>query len=664
MGIHGAALRRALGAQLGHRRLHRPAQADRDRRATRRRGGGRESAARDAGQSLQPIEPPRAQRALHRRRSGSRLPRFREAGEAPSGAAHCGAGGLRGGTAHQARGSRNALRKEQETGGAAHQGPARFRGVRGAARKVRRRLAGLAGGLSESPLKRGRNFLPEKCRTCGVPRLAAMDGAPAARGRPAPRARARHAARSLRGSRARRRSRRRGGVVGPGRVRGRRLLRRAARRIQPARPGLGPAALFAARAARQGLPTVRRAPARQHAGGRGVAHGPRHGAVAPVVDPAGREARARRLRPLSAPRAARDPRRREPPRALPGDRRGPRHGDGRHACCAQPGGGAFLPAAALREGFVRRVLPAGGVSARGAGVRDDARPADLARLLGRARLEASATPWSYRRFRQGNVHTGSGPGAARPSLEERRARSIGALGACVHRPHAGEARHAAARGRARDARAGESSGHRRTAPELAAQAAARARALGRRAAGRRARRGDGRAQYRQGRAPDCAGRHLSPAVSQGVQVQGRNRARALPGRPRHKPCLCLAVPQGTTGKHARLRRDRPWPGQSRDRYRSGTESIDKTTAGARHGDGSRPRAEPHGGAARGQRLVARRAGEGQDLALRAVLRYRLGARQAAAAGAWQALRRSARRAQAGEEKRQVERALLRAPLSR
>ncbi len=44
------------------------------------------------------------------------------------------------------------------------------------------------------------------------------------------------------------------------------LVRRAARRIQSARPGLGAAAVFAARAAREGLPAVHRPAARQHAG--------------------------------------------------------------------------------------------------------------------------------------------------------------------------------------------------------------------------------------------------------------------------------------------------------------------------------------------------------------------------------------------------------------
>ena len=185
----------------------------------------------------------------------------------------------------------------------------------------------------------------------------------------APHAGARHAARALRRPRARRRSRRRGGVVGPGGLRGRGLVRRAAGRVQSARPGLGPAAVFAARAARQGLPAVHRAAARQHAGGRGAAHGPRHGAVAPVVDPAGREARARRLRQLSVPRAAGGARRREPPRALPGDRRGPRHRAGRAARRAQRGRRALLPAAAVREGREGRVRAAGGLPARRAGLR-------------------------------------------------------------------------------------------------------------------------------------------------------------------------------------------------------------------------------------------------------------------------------------------------------
>ncbi len=258
-------------------------------------------------------------------------------------------------------------------------------------------------------------------------------------------------------------------------------MRRAARRVQSARPGLGAAALFAARAARQGLPAVHRAAARQHAGGRGAAHGPRHGAVAAVVDPAGREARARRLRELSVPRAARRAGRGEPARALPGGRRGPRHRDAGDARRAERGRRALVPAAALREQAVQRV------SARSAGLRDDARPADLARLLGGARPQAAQAPGPYRRFQAGNGGEGEGQAENRRHPGARRLRPLGASGARLHRAHPVQARHAAARGRLRDARAGQPAGHGGPASELAAQAAARARALARRAKSRRAR---------------------------------------------------------------------------------------------------------------------------------------------------------------------------------
>jgi hypothetical protein len=95
--------------------------------------------------------------------------------------------------------------------------------------------------------------------------------------------------------------------------------------------GLGFAAVFAARAARDSVPAVHRAASRKHAARRCAAHGPRHGAVAAVVDTAGRETRPRRLCRVPVPRAARDPRRGKPARAMPGDRRGPRHGPGRAA---------------------------------------------------------------------------------------------------------------------------------------------------------------------------------------------------------------------------------------------------------------------------------------------------------------------------------------------
>src|SRR5688572_30991075 len=63
-------------------------------------------------------------------------------------------------------------------------------------------------------------------------------------------------------------------------------------------------------------------------------------------------------------------------------------------------------------------------------------------------------------------------------------------------------------------------------------------------------------------------------------------------------------------------------------------------------------------------MVARRAGEGSQVRIREVLRHRLVARQAPAAGARQALWRGARggRGEAGKEERQMERALLRSAL--
>ncbi|TMH08199.1 MAG: malto-oligosyltrehalose synthase, partial [Betaproteobacteria bacterium] len=86
-------------------------------------------------------------------------------------------------------------------------------------------------------------------------------------------------------------------------LRARRLRRRTARRVQPERPGLGPAAAAARPAGRRALQVLHRHAARVHAPRGGLAHRPRDGAHAPVLG-ARRPRRARRgLRALSAARA-------------------------------------------------------------------------------------------------------------------------------------------------------------------------------------------------------------------------------------------------------------------------------------------------------------------------------------------------------------------------
>ena len=172
-------------------------------------------------------------------------------------------------------------------------------------------------------------------------------------------------------------------MVRPGRVRAGHLGRGAARRVQPARPGLEPAAVFAARAARKGFrPFIELLRANMPVGGAlrmdhimalsrlwWIPQGEKPERGGYVAYP---------FRELLAILAA------EPARALPRDRRGPGHGPGRAPRRAQPGGRALVPAAAFREGLVGRVQFRRRLSARGAGVRDHARPADLARLLGSA----------------------------------------------------------------------------------------------------------------------------------------------------------------------------------------------------------------------------------------------------------------------------------------
>ena len=289
--------------------------------------------------------------------------------------------------------------------------------------------------------------------------MAAAHRARAARRRAAPRARARHADRALRRSRARRRPRRRGGLGGPRVLRAGGDLRRAARRVQSERTGLGPAALFAARAARLGLPPVHRTLARQHARRRRAAHGPRHGALAPLLDSARRQARSRRIRALPGGRFARGIGGREPQPALPGGGRGFGHGLGRSAREAERRRRALVSPIVLRENAGRRARAAECLSARRARLRQHARPADLARLLGRARSRPARSGRPHGGRKEGAPAPPHGDREARAGARARRSRPQRALGAYLHRAHALQDRAGAARGHARSPRAGESPGH-------------------------------------------------------------------------------------------------------------------------------------------------------------------------------------------------------------
>src|SRR5436190_132660 len=179
------------------------------------------------------------------------------------------------------------------------------------------------------------------------------------------------------------------------------------------------------------------------------------------------------------------------------------------------------------------------------------------------------------------------------------------------------------------------------------------------------RRADVERLKRAGLNPDARPRcDLSFPVPRQVPLRRRDQAGAVPRQARHQPSICIAVPEGATGQHARLRHHRPQRGESGDRHRARVAHPAGHAQAPRHGPGARPRAEPHGRAARRQRLVARRSGERSRVAVCSLLRHRLEPRQAAAAGARQTLRRGARKGgtQAREPGRTLERALLRPPL--
>ena len=83
VGLRRAALRPALGAQLGHRRLQRPARAGRAGRAARGAAlVGVNPLHATRRQPVQPVEPPRAQLALPRRRGDSGVRRVEEGARA------------------------------------------------------------------------------------------------------------------------------------------------------------------------------------------------------------------------------------------------------------------------------------------------------------------------------------------------------------------------------------------------------------------------------------------------------------------------------------------------------------------------------------------------------------------------------------------------------
>jgi (1->4)-alpha-D-glucan 1-alpha-D-glucosylmutase len=107
--------------------------------------------------------------------------------------------------------------------------------------------------------------------------------------------------------------------------------------------------------------------------------------------------------------------------------------------------------------------------------------------------------------------------------------------------------------------------------------------------------------------PRASLRHLPRAVPQGLHLRRRHRGRALPEGAGHQPPVQLALPARAAGQHARLRHRRPRRAEPRGRRRARTRACARRCA-ARHGPDPRHRAQPHGRAGGRQRLVARRAG--------------------------------------------------------
>ena len=262
-------------------------------------------------------------------------------------------------------------------------GPGRLRHLVRPCRGARPALAGLAERPARPRFRRGRGRAPSPGGPGRLLRLDAVDRRRAARRGPPRRARLRHEPRGRPrpGGRCAPRGRRRlGARVGPGPWR---HGGRAAGRVQPAGPGLEPAAL-AARPARRGrLRAVPRHAARGAAARRGSARRPRPGAVPAVVGAAGSGPWSRYLRALRPRGAGRHPGPRGPPGRCVRHRRGPRR---RRAV------GARLPARArglrhldpvVREGPGR--CPAGprGLARAVPSDRDHPRPAPDRGLPGR-----------------------------------------------------------------------------------------------------------------------------------------------------------------------------------------------------------------------------------------------------------------------------------------
>ena len=411
-------------------------------------------------------------------------------------------------------------------------------------------------------------------------------------------------------------------------------------------PPLDPAP--AARAAATRRSSRRCAPTCAHAGALRIDHV--MGLLRLYWIPARHDAARRRLRALSARRAARRPRAREPAPPLPGDRRGPRHRARRSARRAARRRRAVVPRAVLRARRRRRLqarpptIPrrrssrSARTTCRRCAASSRARPrrARRARLFPAERAARARACASARPTRRASPTRWCAKGCCRVDAT----RVACALDDSIAAVHAYLARTPCALMMVQledvigEARAGEPAGdHRRPAPNWRRKLAVdledwdARRPL--RGAARAAIRAQGRGSARRDRSRR-ASRARPTACSCTATSPSTMRARSCPTSRALgiSHLYCSPFLRRARRQHARLRRRRPRRAQSRDRRRRPTSTRFARAARARHGPDARHRAQPHGRAEARQRVVARRARERPGLALRRASSTSTGSRRA------------------------------------